>query len=203
MPADDMLRLLRRQGVVIGVLTLVGLGASNAYVLTQAPQYRSTATVYVALAAASAPADLDQSFVRTQQLTSSVADLATSPFVLDPVIAELGLHTTASGLAAAISTPSNGAVITVSATDPSAARSTTIVNAVVARLGTSLKTLAPSTAEARPVRLTVVEPGRIPTAPASPAPLATLILGLLAGLGLGLLAGGLRERRVPTSGMPA
>jgi capsular polysaccharide biosynthesis protein len=133
-------------------------------------------------------------------VTRTYADLATTHYVLDPVSSELGLRSTGAGLADRISTvvPVGTEVIELTASDDTPSRAARIANAVAARLVSTSTALAPARTAANrspSVRLTQVESARVPAAPAEPQALVDLPLGLLAGLGGGLLAATLLERR--------
>jgi polysaccharide biosynthesis transport protein len=195
---DRLLRLLRRPQVVIGLFALVGLIASAAYMLAPAPRYRSTATVFVSVESVARLPDLGSSDRFAQQVIGSYASVATTPYVLDAVIADLGLRTTTAALARAVTADvePDSAVIRLTATDASPTGAASIANAVADRLQKAGSALAPHDAGAFPsVHLTVVQTARVPTAPMAPDALVDLTLGLLAGLGVGMLAARLVEQR--------
>jgi non-specific protein-tyrosine kinase len=196
--SDEILRSLRRPRVVIGVLTLLGVVASLVTVLVTVPQYRATARLFVSAQSATNVAEPTGVDGLSRQVTRSYADVAVTHYVLDAVISELQLPMTADGLAASISTivPVDTALIEVSASDSSATRAAQIANAVAARLVTASAVLAPGkTSDAPSTHLTLIQQARVPAGPVEPDALVDLLLGLLAGLGTGILAAGLLERR--------
>lgn len=75
----------------------------------------------------------------------SFAQIVKSPIVLDPVIEELDLQTTARNLAGRIQVdvPSNTTVMNVTVTDTSSLRAAMTANAVIRRLDEAVRTLAP------------------------------------------------------------
>ena len=158
-----------------------------------------------------------------QQQAPSYASLVDSPAVLRAVIADLHLATTPSELSRQVSatSPLNSVVIDITASGDSAAAARDIANDTAQRfvglvegmsgsiLGHALAPppVAGPSAEERVVRpqlrLSLVQPALLPTAPSSSHKTSDLFLGLVVGLAVGLTAVILREktdRRVRTVG---
>jgi succinoglycan biosynthesis transport protein ExoP len=197
----DVLRALRVAWPLVVVLTLVGAGVGAIVASVQRPVYVATAKAYVAVASATSTGDLIDSAQYTQQIAASFADIAGTSYVLQPVIARLGLRRTAAELAASVSvTASPGeAVLEVEARDSSPAEAARIANAIGGRLSTAVASLTPAGGR---VAVTLVDPATPPGAPVSPVPLLDVAVGGGAGLVLGALLIALRalsDTRVRTA----
>ena len=188
MELSDYLRILRKNWLVIVVLTLVGLGAAAAYSLTRTPEFESSSTVFVSTQGSTVQ-ELQQGSSFTQARINTYVGLATAPVVLNPVIAELGLDVTARTLAESVSVaaPLNSTLITVTVTDPDPVMAADIANAIAASLATAVPQLEPESADGTsPVRLTRVSDAQPALSPSSPNVPLNLALGVLVGLALGI-----------------
>jgi len=188
MELSDYLRILRKNWLVIVVLTLVGLGAAAAYSLTRTPEFESSSTVFVSTQGSTVQ-ELQQGPSFTQARINTYVGLATAPVVLNPVIAELGLDVTARTLAESVSVaaPLNSTLITVTVTDPDPVMAADIANAIAASLATAVPQLEPESADGTsPVRLTRVSDAQPALSPSSPNVPLNLALGVLVGLALGI-----------------
>jgi capsular polysaccharide biosynthesis protein len=128
---------------------------------TQQPH--ATARLDVSRASAADVHDLSSGSTFMKEVARSYADLASTPFVLQPVIEELGLHETAEELAEDVSTriPDDTVVIEVTVTDDSGERAATIANAIAQRLVDVVPGLTPQGGGAGPeIRLTLVRTAR-------------------------------------------
>ena len=92
MEIGEYLAALRKRWYVIVVLAVLGAGIGYQQAQASTPMYRSTAKVFVSLARGDTMADLVQGSTYTRNLVESYVQLTTVPAVLEPVIAELGLH---------------------------------------------------------------------------------------------------------------
>lgn len=186
---SDYLRILRKNWIIIAVIALVGIGAAAVYSLTRTPLYESTSEIFVSSQAGSSSAELQQGNVYTQQRVTSYVQLASSPKVLDPVIADLGLTDTPVELAEkiSVSSPLDTTVIQVTATDASPDVAAGIANAVATHLTDSIDEVEtlPGT-ESSPVKVTPITTGVPADAPVSPNVPLNLALGGLVGLALGV-----------------
>jgi len=188
MELSDYLRILRKNWLVIVVLTLVGLGAAAAYSLTRTPEFESSSTVFVSTQGSTVQ-ELQQGSSFTQARINTYVGLATAPVVLNPVIAELGLDVTARTLAESVSVaaPLNSTLITVTVTDHDPVMAADIANAIAASLATAVPQLEPESADGTsPVRLTRVSDAQPALSPSSPNVPLNLALGVLVGLALGI-----------------
>lgn len=191
----DYLRILRKSWLVIIAAMLLGIGVGAAWSLTRAPQYQASSTVFVSTQAGSTVAELQQGSNFTQSRVTTYANLVTTPIVMNPVIAELGLGVTANELSQYVEASSavNTTLITIAVTDGDPALAADIANALAASLTSAVETLeTPSGAQTSPVRLSRVKDALPPPAPTSPNVPLNLTLGGLLGFALGIGAAFLR-----------
>lgn len=133
----------------------------------------------------------------TLQRVKSYTQVATSSQVLDPVIRDLGLPTTASTLAGRVevSNPLDTVLIQISVKDGDPKRAADIANAISTQLANVVDMIErPQGGTTAPVKLSVTQPALPPTAPVSPRKGLNLALGLLVGLALGAGAALLRDQ---------
>ncbi|MCY1717625.1 polysaccharide biosynthesis tyrosine autokinase [Microbacterium sp. SL62] len=189
MELSDYIRILRKNWLVILVLTAVGLGAATAFTLTRTPTYESSSTIFVSTQGGSTTAELQQGSNFTQARINTYVGLVATPAVLDPVISSLGLSTTAELLAKDVkaSAALNSTLITISVSDSDPETASEIANETAVSLSTVVPQLEPAVdGGASPVRLTRVsaaQPALQPTAPNVPL---NLILGVVLGLAVGV-----------------
>ncbi len=197
MELSDHIRILRKNWLVIVMLTFLGLGVVAVFTLTRTPIYQSSSTVFVSTQTGGTAAELQQGSTFTQARINTYVGLATTPAVLDPVIAELGMPKTAEALAAEISAVAgqNSTLITITASDPNPAQAADIANAVASSLATTVPKLEPETGDgASPVRLSRVRDAQPSSTPSSPNVPVNLAMGTLVGLILGLAVAVIRTR---------
>ncbi|PWW21398.1 capsular exopolysaccharide synthesis family protein [Geodermatophilus normandii] len=196
MDLHEFLQMLRRRWRWVVAGALVGLAVAGAASLTTPRSYEASSSVFFSLSFGDSADDLVQGSAFAQNQVASYAMLATTPTVLDPVIDELGLDTTARRLAGRVSTEvmAGTVVLQVRVSDASPQRAAELTNAVTEQLVETVADLAPATAEGQPtVRGTTVSPAVAPTAPSAPRTTLNLAIGLLAGLVLGIAAGLARD----------
>jgi capsular exopolysaccharide synthesis family protein len=192
MELTDYIRILRKNWLIIVVVTLLGLGAAGLYSLTRTPLYEAESTVFVSTQAGSSIGELQQGSNFTQSRVSTYTSLVTTPVVINPVIAQLGLGMTAEQLAAKVTATAatNTTLITITVTDADPVRAADIANALGAGLTSAVESLeAVTTADGEassPVKLTRVRDAIPPFEPSSPNVPLNLALGLLIGLALGV-----------------
>ena len=190
MELRDYLHILRKNWLIILALTLVGVGAAAAYSLTRTPLYESQSSVFVSTQAGSGTiSDLNQGANFSLDRVPSYVLVATTPVVLNPVIDELGLDSTASQLARqiSVSSPLNSAIINVSVQDADPQLAADIANATAASLSDAVEEIEmTASVSASPVRLSVIRPALPTTVPVSPNVPLNLALGGLIGLTLGI-----------------
>jgi capsular exopolysaccharide synthesis family protein len=190
MDPHDYWTTLRRRWITILLLGLVGGGAAYGYAMTLAPTYRSTSSVFVSSTQGQTTTELVQGSTFSQNLVQSYAQLATTPAVLEPVITRLGLDTTPTALARAVTatTPLNTVIIDIAVTDSDPEQAATISDAVSDSLAFVAGRLAPSDQAGDPsVSLDTVAAAQVPRNPVAPNSRLIALTGLVGGLALGVL----------------
>jgi len=189
MELSDYIRVLRKNWLVILVLTVVGLGAATAYTLTRTPTYESSSTIFVSTQGGSTTAELQQGSSFTQARINTYVGLVATPAVLNPVIGALGLSTTAELLATEVKATAalNSTLINVTVSNSNAVEASDIANAIADSLATVVPQLEPAVdGGSSPVRLTRVTDAQPALNPTSPNVALNLLLGTLVGLALGV-----------------
>ncbi|MGD8199088.1 polysaccharide biosynthesis tyrosine autokinase [Ornithinimicrobium sp. W1679] len=194
---SDYARAAQRRWWIVVVLLTVGLLLATAVNYFTTPLYRAQAELYVSTVSGGSSADLAQGSTFTQRQVASYADVATTPYVLRPVIEELGLDTTPRLLArqVAVSAAENTVIIGIAVTDTDPDRALDIARSVSAQLVDTLSVLDQVDADSPgPVKATLVTPAEVGSAPVEPQIVRNLALGSVLGLLLGLAAAILRDR---------
>lgn len=128
---------------------------------------------------------------------SSYAELTSTPRVLEPVIRQLELTTSAEELASQVSTdiPAGTVLIEVQIRDGTPESTAVLANAVGAQLGRVIEELeTPGSGPPSPVKATILKQAIPPVDPIWPSPPMNLTVGLMAGLLLGVGIVVLREK---------
>jgi capsular exopolysaccharide synthesis family protein len=194
---SDYIRILRKSWILIVVLALLGIAAAAGLSLLQTPQYSATSKVFVSTQSTGSVSDLAQGNAFTVQRVNTYSDLATTPIVLLPVIADLELDTNEGALAQTITVaaPLNTSIIEITVTNDDPVLGADIANAtaesltdVVGRIETSAADEATSA-----VKLTLVQQATVPGAPVSPNVPLSIALGMLIGLAIGVALAVLRQ----------
>ncbi|MFL2000047.1 MULTISPECIES: polysaccharide biosynthesis tyrosine autokinase [unclassified Microbacterium] len=189
MELSDYIRILRKNWLVIVVTTLVGVAVAAGFSLTRTPQFEATSGVFVSTEGGSTITELQQGSNFTQARIATYVELVEEPFVLNPVITELGLNMNADGLAGRVTASSglDSTIVQITVTDADPARAALIANALGASLANAVETLETRDGqEVSPVKLTRVRDAQAPRTPVSPNVPLNLALGGLVGLALGV-----------------
>lgn len=194
MELSDYIQVIRRRWRIIVTTFLVTLALAAGFTAVTTPQYSASAELYVSTASTEGVTDLAQGSTFTQRQVTTYADVATTPYVLDPVIDELALDLRAGQLAQQITVqaPANTALLEIAVTDADPDQALSIAQGVSEQLVLSVEALDQVDPEtASPVKATVITPANVGTDPVTPQPLRNLalaaVLGLLLGVGLALL----------------
>jgi capsular exopolysaccharide synthesis family protein len=205
MELKRLVRILRKRWILIVAFTLLGVVGGAAAALLTPVQYESSTRVFVAaqIQIGSTPGDLVQGNNFVVQRLPYYLEVATSPRVLDPVIASLGLNESAVDLTQRVTatTQPGSAVIEIAALASTAGAAQQLAQAVSESFTdvviNQLET--PADGSASPVTVGVLDPAVAPDNPALPL----LYLNLAVGLVIGLLGGflialilGLLDRRI-------
>ena len=192
----EYLRTIGRRWIVIVLLGALGLVAAWAYASSVAPLYKSTSSVFVSSERGETTSELVQGSTFSQNLVQSYAQLATMPAVLDPVIKQLNLDTSAGQLASSVvaATPLNTVIIEITVSSESPARAAATADAITTSLSTLVQNLAPKGPDNAPsITLSTVSEAQVPTAPYAPNTRLLLVTGLAGGLALGVIYALARE----------
>ena len=121
MELKDYIRSIRKRWRIIIVAMLVVLAGAALATLLSPKVYEAQTQLFVSTSGGSDTSALLQGSSFTQARVKSYADVITTPKVLDPVIAELKLNTTADKLATQITAtvPLDTVLIQVVVSDPS------------------------------------------------------------------------------------
>ncbi|MEW1976704.1 polysaccharide biosynthesis tyrosine autokinase [Microbacterium profundi] len=189
MELSDYIRILRKSWLVILATTLIGLAAAAGYSLTRTPMYEAQAVVFVQSQTGTTVAELQQGSTFAQARITTYVSLVREPVVMNPVISELELDTTASTLAQSVTStnPLNSTLIEITVENADPVEAADIANALGASLAAAVERIdTPEGQEVSPIKLTRVRDALPSSTPASPNVPLNLALGVLVGLALGI-----------------
>lgn len=169
--------------------TMAGLLIAGATSILSKPTYTSETQLFVAIQNSGSVQEMQQGNTFSQARVQSYVKTVTTPVVLDPVIASLGLATTAGALSSNVraSTDLNTVLINISVNDTSAVQAAAIAQAVANSLVKAVEGLErPKAGGSSPVSLSIITPATVPTAPSAPNTRMNLLLGAFFGLGIGI-----------------
>jgi succinoglycan biosynthesis transport protein ExoP len=190
--------MLQKSWLIVLVCAVLGAGLGAGYAALQTPQYSSSAKVFVSTSGTDTVAELAQGNTFSQQRVKTYSDLTTTPIVLLPVIAHLGLNTTPDDLAARITVtaPLNTTIIGIAVLDPDpalAAQIATGISVSLTKVVGEIETSASATNARSPVKLTLVQHASVAQKATSPNVLLDIALGTVIGLVLGFGLATLRD----------
>lgn len=195
MDLRDYLHIARRNWILLVAAALTGLlGGGAASVLVQ-PTYTAETQLFVAIQSSGSVQELQQGNTFSQARVQSYVKTVTTPVVLQPAIDALGLDESAEDLSNRVeaSTDLNTVLINISVSDSSPVQAAAIARAVADSLVKAIDSLEkPKTGGTSPVSLSIITPAVAPTDPSAPNTKLNLLLGLVAGLALGVGAATLR-----------
>ena len=194
MELKDYIRVIRKRWQIIVAVTLVVLAGAALATALSPKVYEATTRLFVSTSGSSDSSALLSGSNFTQQRVKSYADVITTPNVLDPVIKELQLNTTAAKLGDQITAtvPLDTVLIEVAVQNTNPRVAAEVADAVGRQFTSTVADLeSVNKGQPSPVKVTVVSAPTVPTTPISPKPVRNLalgvVLGLLLGLGLALL----------------
>jgi capsular exopolysaccharide synthesis family protein len=185
----DTIRILRRNWILVTAVSLVGLLLGGAFSMLTKPTYTSETQLFVAIQGSGSIQELQQGNNFGQARVQSYVKTIGTPVVLQPAIDALGLNITADELAGQVkaTTDVDTVLISIAVSDHSPVQAAAIAQAVADSLIKAVDSLEkPKTGGASPVSLSIIKPATAPLAPSAPNTRLNLLLGLIAGLGLGL-----------------
>lgn len=190
MELQDYIRILKRNWVLILVITLLTTALTAAWTLTRTPVYQAQSKLYVSVRTGDASVgELQQGTNYARQAVASYVDIVTTSIVTDQVAAQLDGGLTSQQVAGKLSasSPSNTVLINIAATDTDPAVAAEIANTTSAVFSEVVTDQLEKPSEGSPARvqIDVVEPAQVPSTPISPNAQRNIVLGLLLGLMLG------------------
>jgi capsular exopolysaccharide synthesis family protein len=196
MTLSEVLATLRAGWKLIAVSLILVTGSAVYYTRHQVPEYQATARLYIAAQVNSLSPDAAYTggLLSQQRVVSYAAIVASDP-VVSQVVDNDGTNRSVDSVEShiAVSTPPNSALLDIAYSDPDpvlAQSTATAVAQAFADFATKLEVLGSSTP---PVRVSIVQPAKLPKAPVSPRPKRDIALGVLVGLALGVMAASLRK----------
>jgi non-specific protein-tyrosine kinase len=204
----DLVKYIRRlagRWRVIAFVTVVCVGAATITTALTTRLYQTHTTYY---ASTSHPnGDINSamaSSVYAQQQVLSYAAVASSQRMAAAVVQELNLNVSPSVVQSEISTSVDyGTVLVhVTVTDPSPTRALAIAESISRQYNRVLAAVDTSNVSGVKVGMSMLTPPALPTSPSSPHAALNILLGLVAGLLLGLGLAALRDvldNRIKTS----
>jgi succinoglycan biosynthesis transport protein ExoP len=193
----DLFRVLyERWLLLVSVAALVVVAAGVQWLL-QPKEYTATLTMYVAALSDNSPRAAYEGGLLSEQRIVSYVELLSSTRVTGRAVSDLALRTTPEAVARQVvaAHETDSMIISVSVVDESPIRAADIANALGREAQALIDELErPTKPDAvPPVTLRVVQPATPPTSPSSAGLPETLVIGLLAGLALGVGAAMLRN----------
>jgi capsular exopolysaccharide synthesis family protein len=206
MSTTRYLGVLRARWLTLVLFALLGLAAGAALLLTATPQYRSTATLYVAADSVRGATDAYQGSLLSQDRVKSYRELLASDRVADQVATRLGGVTGAELLrTVSVTNTPETTLLLVTVTDASPERAALVANTygdVFAQVAGTLETSTPGAGTTPAVSVRTALPARPDPTAVSPDPGvdlgAGLVIGLLVGAGVAVARSSL-DRRVNSS----
>jgi capsular exopolysaccharide synthesis family protein len=192
----EYITVLRKGGMLILLLALVGAGAASVYSLVKKPEFTASTQVFVSTQSSGTVADLAQGSAFTQQRVKTYADLVTTPIVLLPVATSLHLQMTADDVAKLVTAdaPLDTTLISISVTSTDPVQAADIANATSESLTNVVRQIeSTSEGNSSQVKLTRVKEAEVPSSPVSPNVPLNVALGLLIGLAMGVGVAALRH----------
>jgi capsular polysaccharide biosynthesis protein len=182
------LAMIRARWAVVAAATGLALVIAVVASAAATPLYESRAKIFFSIGVDPTPGSLARGLDYSGGLISSYADLATTPFVLEPVIKRLGLKTTPARLARSISirVPTDTMLLEVAATDSSPQRAARIASAMAEQITATATEITPQLAsQTTSVQGTTVSPALVPRSASFPYTRLNLAVALLTGLLVG------------------
>ena len=198
----DLFNAVRKHVITAVVTLIVVVAAVCAYTFTRTPQYTATSELLATYRSSAGTAGAPSTFNSAGELNSGAdyinsqiqtyPQLVKTESVLQPVIDDLGLHTTVKELAANVtaSNPNSTMLVDISVNDPDPKQASNIANSVAENLRKQVTSTIYSDEGDKiisPVSLTVVQQAYAPASPSSPKVKLNIAIGLVAGIVLGVM----------------
>jgi succinoglycan biosynthesis transport protein ExoP len=183
------LQILRRRWLSALIVALVLFLAVMVVNLSTTKKYTATNKLFFAVQGAVSGSGLAQGSTYAEKQMASYAQVATSPLVLDSVIRQLGLQTTATELAQSVSAtvPTDTVILEIGATSTDPALAAKIANSIGEELSDVVRSLAPPQSNgSQVIKATTLERAEVPQEPSSPNILRNSLIGFALALVLGV-----------------
>lgn len=174
----DFLDILRNRWKILLTSVVLVLAATIGVTLTTTPVYQASTRIFLSTSSTG--------FVISESDVQTYIELVGSPVLLDPLRETLDLPP-GTPIDVSATSSENTNLMTVTARSSSAQRAADIANAVgpeLAKIGGDFSPLLASAGQG--VESTTITPASVPRSPVSPDLQRNILLGLLAGLALGI-----------------
>ncbi|WP_419705370.1 polysaccharide biosynthesis tyrosine autokinase [Promicromonospora sp. NFX87] len=196
MNVTEYLRITREHWAPVAAVALAGIMFASLFALTRTPAYTTSSQVFVSFHGAESTSELATGTSYVQRRVVSYSNLVRSPQVLDPVIVELGLSTTAGELGTRVQAApvTDTVLIDITATDADPTVAARIANTVAESLAERVDELeTPQQTVDSPVQLQMVREAAPPGSASYPNIPVMIFVGFLLGSAVGIALAVLRE----------
>ncbi|MBN6812542.1 polysaccharide biosynthesis tyrosine autokinase [Kocuria marina] len=165
MTLHDYVDILKKWWKTVITLTAVGLLAGGIYALVSPDTYKATSSLYVSIPASDSATELNQAATYLSRELKSYATVATSPYILKPVVEDTGVDKTVAQLQDMldVTNPTATSIIQVDATADSPQEAQTVANGVADQLTRGVGSLSPEVANrGGAVQATVLSRAQLP-----------------------------------------
>jgi polysaccharide biosynthesis transport protein len=194
MELREYLGIVRKRWLSVLITALTFLAATSVVTLVLPEKYTATTQLFFGVPAGESVKEFAEGTTFAEKQMTSLAEVATSPLVLQPVIEQLALGVTPQALADSISAtvPADTVIIEVAATNKDPMLAARTANAIAQELSAVAGRLSPKRPDGtEAVRATILETAQVPSEPSSPNAIRNvglgLVLGLLTGVGIAIL----------------
>ncbi|MBQ1599573.1 protein-tyrosine kinase [Bifidobacterium pseudolongum subsp. globosum] len=199
MTLSGLFGIMRKHIITIIITFFVVLGAAIGLTAMSPVEYTTTTQLFATYndssdgTANSSEQNSGSSYIMSQ--IKSYPALTTTQSVLQPVIDDLGLHTTVGQLKGQISVtnPTNTAFVNISVTNGDPAQAADIANAVAKSLSSVVENTLYASGSHSSVKLSIVQPAISPSTPSAPKWKLNILIGIVGGLILGVFAALLKD----------
>lgn len=201
MTLRDYAEVLKKWWKIIAALAVVGLVAGGVLAVALPAKYEASSQLYVTIPTSDSATELNQAATYLSRELKSYATVATTPYVLDPVIRDKGLNRSVSDLQDMldVTNPTATSVIQVNATAETPEEAQQVANGVADQLTKGVQSLSPEVANREgAVKAELLSRAQLPEKrsgiPAAVYPAAGLALGALLGVVLAFVLESLVRR---------
>lgn len=193
--------MVKSRWLVICLCVLIGLAAAVLNIARTPKAYVASSQVFVTASLVKDASGLFSANQFAQSRVQTYVAVVASPLIVHGVNQELGLNMSDRQLTGKITAdaPLNKTLVNIHVRDGSASRAAEIANAVASRFISVVKDIetntaaTPGVASASVLKLTVIHPATVPSAPIAPQKRFFLLVGFFGGLVVGLFLVVVRE----------